>query len=82
MIMIIISISYQTIPSTIWPIFTKFLIFSNLFHEPSGEETIVNIAPDKLVLAFIIYQSEQKKHIQTNHYKQKPIALNLCGVMC
>ena len=32
-----ISNSYRTVPSTIWRIFSEFLIFCNLFHEPLGE---------------------------------------------
>ena len=32
-----ISTSYHTPPSTIWSIFSKFLIFCDLFHDPLGE---------------------------------------------
>ena len=32
-----ISTSYRTVPSPIWEIFSQFLIFWNLFHEPLGE---------------------------------------------
>ena len=28
---------YRTVPSAIWEIFSEFLIFCNLFHEPLGE---------------------------------------------
>ena len=34
---IIISSCYRTVPSAIWEIFSDFLIFCNLFHEPLGE---------------------------------------------
>ena len=32
-----ISSCYRTVPSAIWEIFSEFLIFCNLFHEPLGE---------------------------------------------
>ena len=32
-----ISSCYRTVPSAIWEIFSEFLIFWNLFHEPLGE---------------------------------------------
>ena len=28
---------YRTVPSAIWEIFSEFLIFCSLFHEPLGE---------------------------------------------
>ena len=34
---IMISSCYRTVPSAIWEIFSKFLVFCNLFHEPLGE---------------------------------------------
>ena len=33
----ILSSCYRTVPSAIWEIFSEFLIFCNLFHEPLGE---------------------------------------------
>ena len=36
-ILVMISSCYRTVPSAIWEIFSKFLIFCNLFHEPLGE---------------------------------------------
>ena len=33
----LISSCYRTLPSAIWEIFSEFLIFCNLFHEPLGE---------------------------------------------
>ena len=33
----IIRSRYRTVPSAIWEIFSEFLIFCNLFHEPLGE---------------------------------------------
>ena len=32
-----LSSCYRTVPSAMWEIFSKFLIFCNLFHEPLGE---------------------------------------------
>ena len=32
-----ISSCYRTVPSATWEIFSEFLIFCNLFHEPLGE---------------------------------------------
>ena len=34
---IMISSCYRTVPSAIWEIFSEFLVFCNLFHEPLGE---------------------------------------------
>ena len=36
-ILVMISSCYRTVPSAIWEIFSKFIIFCNLFHEPLGE---------------------------------------------
>ena len=34
---LVISSCYRTVPSAIWEIFSEFLIFYNLFHEPLGK---------------------------------------------
>ena len=36
-VLLLINSCYRTVPSAIWEIFSEFLIFCNLFHEPLGE---------------------------------------------
>ena len=55
-----VTISYRTVPSTIWPIFSKFLVFCRRFHiEPLDEWNNSKIWGTRKILA-ILYEGNMQ----------------------
>ena len=48
---------YRTMPSAVWEIFSEFLIFCNLFHEPLGEWNNSKIWETRKIFANIVQGS-------------------------